>query len=188
MGIVTFFWFPIWFQVFLFNRIFVLIKSQGRLIGLELLELWHLIYLRLLTGWHVGLLLRLKSYGISGEVFDLMLSFLHNKQLQVNSFSFDNILMIFPMLSSVVPRVLLDIRVHPMYICVLCTVKACEGILRILAAPSPMTPTSENREYFLLCKGRVYWGGFFLGGGMSKLLADGGRGLLKKLFFLVASL
>ena len=99
-----------------------------------------------------------------------------------------HILMIFLTLSSVLPRVLLDIRVHPMYICVLCTVKACEGILRILAPPSPMTPTSENREYFLLCKGRVYWGGFFLGGGTSKLLADGGRGLLKKLVFLVTSL
>ena len=33
--------------------------------------------------WHVGLLHRHKSYGISGQIFDLVFSFLSNRQLQV---------------------------------------------------------------------------------------------------------
>ena len=33
--------------------------------------------------WHAGLLNKLKSYGISGQIFDLISSFLSNRQLQV---------------------------------------------------------------------------------------------------------
>ena len=33
--------------------------------------------------WHAGLLSKLKSYGISGQVFDLISSFLNNRQLRV---------------------------------------------------------------------------------------------------------
>ena len=33
--------------------------------------------------WHTGLLHKLKSYGISGQIFGLTLSFLSNRQLQV---------------------------------------------------------------------------------------------------------
>ena len=33
--------------------------------------------------WHAGLLSKLTSYGISGQVFDLISSFLNNRQLQV---------------------------------------------------------------------------------------------------------
>ena len=46
----------------------------GLLTGLGLLELWHLIYPRLLT---------LKSYGISGQIFSLISSFLSNRRLPV---------------------------------------------------------------------------------------------------------
>ena len=34
--------------------------------------------------WHAGLLSKLKSYGISGQVFDLISSFLNNGQLRVS--------------------------------------------------------------------------------------------------------
>ena len=57
------------------------------LIGLGLLELWHLIYPRLSTCWHAvwhaGLLHKLKSYGISGQIFGLISSFLSNRRLRV---------------------------------------------------------------------------------------------------------
>ena len=33
--------------------------------------------------WHAGLLHKLKSYGISGQIFDLISSFLSNRPLQV---------------------------------------------------------------------------------------------------------
>ena len=33
--------------------------------------------------WHAGLLHKLKSYGISGQIFGLISSFLCNRQLQV---------------------------------------------------------------------------------------------------------
>ena len=33
--------------------------------------------------WHAGLLHKLKSYGISGQIFDLISSFLSNRQLRV---------------------------------------------------------------------------------------------------------
>ena len=54
------------------------------LTGLGLLVLWHLIYPRLLTGF--GMLVfftNLKSYGISGQIFSLISSFLSNRRLRV---------------------------------------------------------------------------------------------------------
>ena len=57
-----------------------LIELLELLIGMGLLELWHLIYPRL---WHVGLLFKLKSYGISGQIFGLVSSFLSNRWLRV---------------------------------------------------------------------------------------------------------
>ena len=54
------------------------------LLSLGLLELLHLIYPRLLTGfWHAGLLHKLKFYGVSGQIFGLISSFLSNRRLQV---------------------------------------------------------------------------------------------------------
>ena len=57
------------------------------LTGLGLLELWHLIYPRLSTCWHAvwhaGLLHKRKSYGISGQIFGLISSFLSNRLLWV---------------------------------------------------------------------------------------------------------
>ena len=52
----------------------------GLLTGLWLLELWHLIFDRV---WHAGLLHKLKSYGISGQIFGLIFSFLSNRRLRV---------------------------------------------------------------------------------------------------------
>ena len=42
----------------------------GPLTGLGLLELWHLIFPKLLAVWHTGLLHKLKSYGISSQIID----------------------------------------------------------------------------------------------------------------------
>ena len=54
------------------------------LTGLRLLELWHLIYPRLLTGFDMLVFLhKLKSYGISGHIFDLISSFLSKRRLRV---------------------------------------------------------------------------------------------------------
>ena len=48
--------------------------ARAFLTGLELLE--HLIYPRILTGfWDAGLLHKLTSYGISGQIFGLISSF-----------------------------------------------------------------------------------------------------------------
>ena len=56
----------------------------GPLTSLGLLKPWDLIYPRLLNRvWHIGLLHKLKSYGILGQVFGLTSSFLSNRQLQV---------------------------------------------------------------------------------------------------------
>ena len=52
----------------------------GLLTCLGLLELWHLIYPRV---WHAGLLHKLKSYGISGQIFGLISSFFNNRRLRV---------------------------------------------------------------------------------------------------------
>ena len=58
--------------------------SQLYLIELIGLKLWHLIYPRFLTGF--GMLVffpNFKSYGISGQIFHLIPSFLSNRQLRV---------------------------------------------------------------------------------------------------------
>ena len=65
-------------QLLIFSQLY-LIELLGLLTGLGLLELWHLIYPRLLTGF--GLLHKLKSYGISGQIFGLISSFLSNRRL-----------------------------------------------------------------------------------------------------------
>ena len=64
----------------IFSQLY-LIELLGLLTSLGLLELWHLIYPRLLTGF--GLLHKLKSYGISGQIFGLIFSFLSNRRLRV---------------------------------------------------------------------------------------------------------
>ena len=58
-----------------------LIELLGHLTSLGLLELWHLIYPRLLTGWSSSQ--TFKSYGISGQIFGLISSFLSNRRLRV---------------------------------------------------------------------------------------------------------
>ena len=55
----------------------------GLLTGLRLLELWHLIYPRLDRVSRAGLLHKLKCYGISGQIYGLISSFLSNRWLQV---------------------------------------------------------------------------------------------------------
>ena len=54
----------------------------GLLTDLGLLKLWQLIYSRLWV-WHTGLLHKLKSYGISGQTFSLISSFLSSRRLRV---------------------------------------------------------------------------------------------------------
>ena len=61
-----------------------LIELQGLLTGLGLLKLWHLICPRVLTGFGILVFFtNLRSYGISGEIFGLISSFLSNRQLGV---------------------------------------------------------------------------------------------------------
>ena len=63
----------------------------GLVTGLGLLELWYLIYLTLALDiskpfdrvWHAGLLQKLRSWGISGQIFGLMSSFVSSGQLLV---------------------------------------------------------------------------------------------------------
>ena len=55
-------------------------RLLGLLTGLGLLKLSHLIYPRV---WHAGFFHKLKSYGISGQIFGLTSSFLSNRQLRV---------------------------------------------------------------------------------------------------------
>ena len=69
-------------QLLIFSQLY-LIELLGLLTGLGLLKLWHLIYPRFLTVQHAGLFHKLKSYGISGQVFGLISSFLSNRQLRV---------------------------------------------------------------------------------------------------------
>ena len=69
-------------QLQIFSQLY-LTELLGLLTGLGLLELWHLIYPKLLAVWHTGLLHKLKSYGISGQIFGLISSFLSNRRLQV---------------------------------------------------------------------------------------------------------
>ena len=55
-------------QLQIFSQLY-LIELLGLLIGLGLFELWHLIY----PSGHAGLLHKLKSCGISGQIFGLIL-------------------------------------------------------------------------------------------------------------------
>ena len=65
-------------QLLIFSQL-DLIELLGLLTGLWPTELWHLIYPRLL----IGLLHKLQSYGISGQIFGLFSCFLSNRQLRV---------------------------------------------------------------------------------------------------------
>ena len=70
-------------QLLIFSQLH-LIELLGLLTGLGLLELWHLIYPRLLTGF--GMLVfftNLRLDGISGQIFSLISSFLNNRHLRV---------------------------------------------------------------------------------------------------------
>ena len=59
-----------------------LIELLWLLTGLGLLELWRLIYPRLLTGFGMLVFFTNKFYGISGQIFGLI-SFLSNRRLRV---------------------------------------------------------------------------------------------------------
>ena len=65
-------------QLLIFSQL-DLIELLGLLTGLWPTELWHLIYPRLL----IGLLHKLQSYGISGQIFGLFSCFLSNRRLRV---------------------------------------------------------------------------------------------------------
>ena len=69
-------------QLLIFSQLY-LIELPGFLTGLGLLELWHSIYPRLLTGFGMLVFFKLKSYGISGQIFGLISSFLSNRPLRV---------------------------------------------------------------------------------------------------------
>ena len=59
------------------------LEKCGLLIGLELLELLYLIYLKVFERVYYADLHKLKSYGISGQPFSLISSFLSNRRLRV---------------------------------------------------------------------------------------------------------
>ena len=59
-----------------------LIKLLGLLTGLGLLELWHLIYPKLLIEFGMPIFFT-NLYGISGQIFGLISSFLSNRRLRV---------------------------------------------------------------------------------------------------------
>ena len=70
-------------QLLILSQLY-LVELLGLLTNIGLLELWHLIYLKLLTGF--GMLFffhKFKSYGISGQIFGLIYSFLNNRRLRV---------------------------------------------------------------------------------------------------------
>ena len=62
-------------QLHIFSQSY-LIELLGLLIGLGLLEAFDRV-------WHAALLHKLKSYGISSQMFGLLSSFLSNKQLRM---------------------------------------------------------------------------------------------------------
>ena len=66
-------------QLQIFSKLY-LIELLGYLTGLRVLQLWHLKYPRFC---HAGLLHKFKSYGISGQIFNLISSFLRNRWLRV---------------------------------------------------------------------------------------------------------
>ena len=55
----------------------------GLLTDLGLLELWHLIYPRPLTGFGMMVFFTNVSHGISGQIFGLISSFLSNRRFRV---------------------------------------------------------------------------------------------------------
>ena len=68
-------------QLLIFSQLY-LIELRGLLTGLGLLELWHLVYPRLLTRfWNAGLLHKLKLYGISRQIFGFISSVFSSTQL-----------------------------------------------------------------------------------------------------------
>ena len=64
-------------QLQIFSQLY-LIELLEFLTGQGLLELWHLICSRLDRVWHADLLHKLKSYGISSQIFGLISSFLRS--------------------------------------------------------------------------------------------------------------
>ena len=81
-----FFWFPVWFSVFSINcksshnsdRIARAFKRSGanRAVALDISKVFKRV-------WHAGLLHKPKSYGILGQIFGLISSFLSNRRLRV---------------------------------------------------------------------------------------------------------
>ena len=69
-------------QLLIFSQLY-LIELLGLLAGLGLLELWHLIYPRLLTEFGMLVFFTNLSCGISGQIFGLISSFLSNRWLWV---------------------------------------------------------------------------------------------------------
>ena len=69
-------------QLLIFSQLY-LIELLGLLTGLGLLELWHLIYPRLLTGFGMLVFFTNLSHGISGQIFGLISSFFSNRRLRV---------------------------------------------------------------------------------------------------------
>ena len=67
-------------QLQIFSQLY-LIELLGLLIGLGLLKLWHLIYQRLLAMF--GMLIFFINLSLSGQIFDLISSFLSNGRLPV---------------------------------------------------------------------------------------------------------
>ena len=67
-------------QLLIFSQLY-LIELLGLLTDLGLLELWHLIYPWLLTGF--GMLVYFTNLSLSGQTFGLISSFLSNRQLRV---------------------------------------------------------------------------------------------------------
>ena len=69
-------------QLQIFSQLYP-IELLGLLTGLGLLELWHMIYPRLLTGFGMMVLFSNVSQGISGQIFRLISSFLSNRRLRM---------------------------------------------------------------------------------------------------------
>ena len=69
-------------QLLIFSQLY-LMELLGLLTSLGLLELWHLMYPRILTGFGMLVFFKLKFYGISGQIFGLISSFLSNRRLRV---------------------------------------------------------------------------------------------------------
>ena len=65
-------------QPLIFSQLYM-IELLGLLTGLGLLELWKAFD----RVWHASLLHKLKSHGISGQIFGFISSFLSNRQLRV---------------------------------------------------------------------------------------------------------